>query len=102
MHHSDPSCARHGADPWQVDISAAVIRGFERLGWATGVHWPVPARLDSHRRDRRQARPRPVLQHSKGLLWMSRRRTRHARAVTPPTSMMPSLPATARRLCTVL
>jgi len=51
MHHSDPACARHGADPRQVDISATVIRIFERLGWATGVHWPAPARLDSHRRD---------------------------------------------------
>ena len=51
MHHSDPACAGHGADPRQVDVSAAVIRVFERLGWATGVHWPVPARLDSRRRD---------------------------------------------------
>jgi stearoyl-CoA desaturase (delta-9 desaturase) len=102
MHHSDPSCARHGADPWQIDISAAVIRVFERLGWATGVHWPVAARLDSHRRDQRQAQRRPVLQQSKGLLWMSRGRTRRARAVTPPASMMPSLPATARRLSAAL
>jgi stearoyl-CoA desaturase (Delta-9 desaturase) len=51
MHHSDPACARHGADPGQVDISAAVIRVFERLGWATAVHWPVPTRLESRRRD---------------------------------------------------
>jgi stearoyl-CoA desaturase (delta-9 desaturase) len=58
MHHSDPACARHGADPGQVDVSAAVIRVFERLGWATSVHWPVPARLE----DRRRARPRPALQ----------------------------------------
>src|ERR1700733_4541682 len=43
MHHSDPACARHGAEPGQIDISAAVIRLFERLGWATGGHWPVPA-----------------------------------------------------------
>ncbi len=50
MHHSDPACARHGADPGQIDISAAVIRIFERLGWATGVHWPAPGRLDSRRR----------------------------------------------------
>jgi stearoyl-CoA desaturase (Delta-9 desaturase) len=50
MHHSDPTCARHGADPWQIDISAAVIRIFERLGWATGVRWPVVARLDDRRR----------------------------------------------------
>jgi stearoyl-CoA desaturase (Delta-9 desaturase) len=50
MHHSDPACARHGADPGQVDISATVIHLFERLGWATQVRWPVPARLDRHRR----------------------------------------------------
>jgi stearoyl-CoA desaturase (Delta-9 desaturase) len=49
MHHSDPACARHGADPGQVDISAAVIRVFERLGWATKVRWPTPAHLDSRR-----------------------------------------------------
>jgi hypothetical protein len=62
MHHSDPTCARHGADPRQIDISAAVIRVFERLGWATGVHWPVPARLDCRRRDQGQPQPAPVLQ----------------------------------------
>jgi stearoyl-CoA desaturase (delta-9 desaturase) len=64
MHHSDPSCARHGADPRQIDISAGVIRIFERFGWATGVHWPAPARLDSRRRDQVQPQPRPVLQDS--------------------------------------
>lgn len=50
MHHSDPACARHGAEPGQIDISAAVIRVFERLGWASAVHWPVPARLAARRR----------------------------------------------------
>jgi stearoyl-CoA desaturase (Delta-9 desaturase) len=61
MHHSDPTCARHGADPWQVDISAGAIRIFERLGWATGVNWPVAARLDARRRGpcRRRAAPVP-------------------------------------------
>ena len=44
-HHSDPTCARHGTGPHQVDPSAAVIRCFERLGWVTGVHWPDPGRL---------------------------------------------------------
>jgi stearoyl-CoA desaturase (delta-9 desaturase) len=61
MHHSDPACARHGADPGQIDISAAVIRVFERLGWATGVHWPVPARLEDHRRGRGRTQPQPAL-----------------------------------------
>jgi len=50
MHHSDPACARHGAERGQIDISAAVIRVFERLGWAPAVHWPVPARLAARRR----------------------------------------------------
>lgn len=39
-HHSDPSCARHGREPGQIDLSADLIRLFERLGWATDVHWP--------------------------------------------------------------
>ena len=60
MHHSDPTCARHGADPWQIDISAAVIRIFERLGWATGVRWPIVARLDDRRRDHSRAQPPPA------------------------------------------
>ena len=50
MHHSDPACARHGAERGQVDISAGLIRIFEHLGWATGVHWPDPGRLAAHRR----------------------------------------------------
>jgi stearoyl-CoA desaturase (delta-9 desaturase) len=61
MHHSDPACARHGADRGQVDISAAVIRIFERLGWATKVRWPTPARLDSRRRYPAQGEPGPAL-----------------------------------------
>ena len=50
MHHSDPACARHGVDPGQVDLSAALIRVFERAGWASGVRWPSPDRLLEHRR----------------------------------------------------
>src|SRR5690606_37532199 len=34
-HHSQPGCARHGRSPRQIDPSAALIRLFERLGWAT-------------------------------------------------------------------
>jgi stearoyl-CoA desaturase (Delta-9 desaturase) len=62
MHHSDPSCARHGADPHQVDISAGLIRIFERLGWATAVRWPTPARLDSQRRNGGRGEPLPAYQ----------------------------------------
>jgi hypothetical protein len=62
MHHPDPACAHHGADPRQIEISAAVIRIFERLGWATSVLWPARARLESRRRDQGQHQPAPVLQ----------------------------------------
>ncbi|TCK26735.1 acyl-CoA desaturase [Pseudonocardia endophytica] len=46
LHHADPTCARHGVRKGQIDISAEVIRGFERLGWVTGVRWPTTRRLD--------------------------------------------------------
>ena len=49
-HHSDPACARHGVDRGQIDLSAELIRLFERAGWATRVRWPSAARLDQHRR----------------------------------------------------
>jgi stearoyl-CoA desaturase (Delta-9 desaturase) len=63
-HHSDPTCARHGTGPHQVDISAAVIRFFERLGWATAVHWPDPARLAARRRRSGQDQLLPALQRA--------------------------------------
>lgn len=40
FHHAHPSAARHGATRGQVDPSAALIRLFERAGWATKVRWP--------------------------------------------------------------
>ncbi|MBW0117084.1 acyl-CoA desaturase [Pseudonocardia abyssalis] len=45
LHHADPTCARHGVLPGQIDISARVIWIFERFGWAHDVRWPTPARL---------------------------------------------------------
>ncbi|SDQ49149.1 acyl-CoA desaturase [Thermostaphylospora chromogena] len=49
MHHSDPTCARHGVLKGQIDISAGVIRLFEKLGWAYSVRWPKPERLAAKR-----------------------------------------------------
>jgi stearoyl-CoA desaturase (Delta-9 desaturase) len=46
LHHADPTCARHGVRRGQVDISALVIRAFERLGWAHAVRWPTARRLE--------------------------------------------------------
>jgi stearoyl-CoA desaturase (delta-9 desaturase) len=47
FHHAHPRSARHGALPHQIDPSAAVIRLFERAGWATNVHWPTPLQIEA-------------------------------------------------------
>ena len=46
LHHADPTCARHGVQRGQVDISARVIWAFEKLRWATSVRWPTARRLE--------------------------------------------------------
>jgi stearoyl-CoA desaturase (delta-9 desaturase) len=48
-HHADPTCARHGVLRGQVDVSARVIWGFEKVGWATDVRWPRVDRLAAKR-----------------------------------------------------
>jgi len=45
FHHAHPSSARHGALAHQLDPSAALIRGFERLGFATHVRWPTQLQI---------------------------------------------------------
>jgi stearoyl-CoA desaturase (delta-9 desaturase) len=45
-HHADPTCARHGVDRGQLDISARAIWLFEKLGWASDVRWPRRDRFD--------------------------------------------------------
>jgi stearoyl-CoA desaturase (delta-9 desaturase) len=45
LHHADPSSARHGVQKGEVDLSALVIRGAEKLGWASEVRWPTEARM---------------------------------------------------------
>jgi stearoyl-CoA desaturase (delta-9 desaturase) len=49
LHHADPTCARHGVEPGQVDSSARLIWLFERLRWATDVRWPTAKRLAARR-----------------------------------------------------
>ncbi|APU12714.1 acyl-CoA desaturase [Actinoalloteichus fjordicus] len=49
LHHSDPTCARHGVLRGQLDPSARVIRWFEQAGWAHDVRWPNPSRLAARR-----------------------------------------------------
>jgi len=47
LHHSDPTCARHGALKGQIDISARTIAWAEKLGWAYDVRWPDGERLSA-------------------------------------------------------
>ena len=47
LHHSDPTCARHGALRGQIDTTARVIWFAEKFGWAYDVRWPDEARLAS-------------------------------------------------------
>ncbi len=49
FHHAVPSSARHGVLPRQLDLAAELIRGFERLGWATHVRWPDAATIRAAR-----------------------------------------------------
>jgi stearoyl-CoA desaturase (delta-9 desaturase) len=44
-HHAFPTLARHGVDRHQVDLTAACIRAWERLGLVHSVHWPDVTKL---------------------------------------------------------
>ena len=43
-HHAFPRSARHGLRPWEIDLSAMVIAGLERVGLATDVVRITPER----------------------------------------------------------
>jgi stearoyl-CoA desaturase (delta-9 desaturase) len=45
LHHSDPTCARHGVLKGQIDIAARLIWLAEKLGWVSDVRWPDETRL---------------------------------------------------------
>ncbi|GGM61739.1 acyl-CoA desaturase [Dactylosporangium sucinum] len=45
LHHADPTSARHGVLPGQIDISARLIWLFEKAGWAWDVRWPTRERV---------------------------------------------------------
>jgi stearoyl-CoA desaturase (delta-9 desaturase) len=49
LHHAEPTSARHGVLRGQIDTSARLIWIFEKLGWASHVRWPDPARLAARR-----------------------------------------------------
>jgi stearoyl-CoA desaturase (delta-9 desaturase) len=46
-HHAFPTSAHHGLRWWEVDISALVIRGLEKVGLAWDVQRPSPERMAS-------------------------------------------------------
>lgn len=48
-HHAFPSSARHGVDKGQPDISARIIRIFEKLNWVSNVRWTEPERIEARR-----------------------------------------------------
>jgi stearoyl-CoA desaturase (Delta-9 desaturase) len=54
LHHSDPTCARHGVLRGQIDTSARLIWLFEKLGWVEAVRWPVTERLAMKRVETRR------------------------------------------------
>jgi stearoyl-CoA desaturase (delta-9 desaturase) len=43
--NADPTCARHGVKPGQIDASARLIWLFEKVGWVYDVRWPDQRRL---------------------------------------------------------
>jgi stearoyl-CoA desaturase (delta-9 desaturase) len=45
LHHADPTAARHGVLRGQLDSSARVIWGLEKLHLAYDVRWPSPERI---------------------------------------------------------
>lgn len=45
FHHAEPTAARHGVLPHQIDPSAAMIKFAESRGWVHAVKWPKPERV---------------------------------------------------------
>jgi stearoyl-CoA desaturase (delta-9 desaturase) len=56
LHHVDPTSARHGVLSGQVDLSALLIRGLEKVGLAHDVRWPRPERVAARLKDPSMAR----------------------------------------------
>jgi stearoyl-CoA desaturase (delta-9 desaturase) len=62
MHHSDPACVRHDADPRQIEISPPSSASSSAWAGPPACTGPPRARLESRRRDQGQHQPAPVLQ----------------------------------------
>ena len=57
-HHTFPRSARHGLLHGQLDTSALLIRGFERMGWVSDVHWPTTESIRNRPVGNHEQRPR--------------------------------------------
>ncbi len=64
LHHVDQTSARHGVLRGQIDLSAEIIRGLEKLGWARDVRWPKPERIAAKLKDPAMRRRVPGLHAS--------------------------------------
>lgn len=51
LHHAEPSAARHGVLPRQVDTSARLIWLFEKFRWVSHVRWPDRKALTARARE---------------------------------------------------
>jgi stearoyl-CoA desaturase (delta-9 desaturase) len=49
LHHAEPTSARHGVRPWQIDTSFYFIKLMESLRLVRDVRWPDPVRLAAKR-----------------------------------------------------
>lgn len=43
FHHAEPTAARHGVRPLEIDTSAMLIKVMEKLRWVSDVRWPDKA-----------------------------------------------------------
>jgi len=52
LHHAEPTVARHGVLTRQFDITAEILRVWERMGWVRDVRWPKPERVAAKLQDK--------------------------------------------------
>ena len=115
LHHADPTSARHGVLPGQIDTSARLITWFEKLGWVRDVRWPTPERIarPAARRmtvrivpDTAERRQSPPYAHDRAGAARAARRDRSRRCspsaawTAPPWRRSPLAPASRNRSCT--
>jgi hypothetical protein len=84
LHHADPTCARHGGRPGEIDITARVIWALERLGWAHHMRWPTPQRLARLNPNNYPSPPEPTPARTLTNLILDARRPQRVPPARPP------------------